>query len=197
MGERGLPLKAHDIRALLAGRKTQHRVEIGVVLFTPEGQKPDAVGLHPFEVGDRLWVREAGNWRGPMKNQIGSGYIGFKFYAADSERGRCEFFDDKNKPSIHMPRWASRLTLTVTDVRVERLQDISREDTIAEGIEGLEDVWTGWHQPYAELWEKINGAGSWAANPWVVAISFSCERRNIDQVKNEPTAKTSINRSDP
>jgi hypothetical protein len=107
-----------------------------------------------------------------------------------------------------MPRWASRLTLTVTDVRVERLQDCSEDDAIAEGIEPVlceplagwrsyEVIHTGPHKgkahphslvpnaeavtSYRELWDSINGPGAWDANPWVTAISFSCEMRNIDQ----------------
>lgn len=87
------------------------------------------------------------------------------------------------KPSIHMPRWASRITLEVLAVRVERLQDISAADALAEGAPewaydpvqgdryparapGLERHW------YMQLWESINGAGSWDANPWVWVVEF-------------------------
>jgi len=97
------------------------------------------------------------------------------------------------KPGIHMPRWASRLTLEVTDVRVERLQDISEADAMAEGIHR---IWPEGHisddgpnhytinldgfnanaptaaEVYRMLWEWINGPDSWTANPWVWAISF-------------------------
>lgn len=88
------------------------------------------------------------------------------------------------RPSIHMPRWASRITLEITDVRVERLQDISREDALAEGIViqpdggyGLSDT-SHYHatdprQSYFSLWEAINGQGSVTANPWVWAVTFS------------------------
>lgn len=92
------------------------------------------------------------------------------------------------RPSIHMPRWTSRITLEITDVRVERLQDISETDVKAEGCSPL--VWDGSAGPadlidwplkskdrpyandYALLWESINGPGSWGINPWVWAISF-------------------------
>ncbi len=83
-------------------------------------------------------------------------------------------------PSIYMPRWASRLSLEIVSVRVERLNDISEADALAEGCdtdrlpdgagEGGE-----WHCPtawYADLWESINGAGSWAQNPWVWVVEF-------------------------
>ncbi|AMV20444.1 hypothetical protein [Planctomyces sp. SH-PL14] len=92
----------------------------------------------------------------------------------------------KKIPSIHMPRWASRLTLEITGIKVERLQDISEEDAIAEGIEPVRQIWklygkreqweaeaTG--QPiksFLSLWESINGDGSWALNPWIWAIDF-------------------------
>lgn len=100
----------------------------------------------------------------------------------------------KPKPGIHMPRWASRITLLVTDVRVERVQDISEEDAIAEGIEDVTRQITPndpslrfWRRyrdgsgvgyvdsaigSYASLWTSINGPGSWNANPWVAALSF-------------------------
>lgn len=106
------------------------------------------------------------------------------------------------RAGMHMPRWASRLTLTVTDVRVERLQDCSRDDAIAEGVaeypcEGPHrgpnaTYWTADRghpehgarttpvAAYRALWETINGEGSWEANPWVIAISFTVEQRNID-----------------
>jgi hypothetical protein len=90
------------------------------------------------------------------------------------------------RPSIHMPRWASRITLEVTDVRVERLQDITEEDAKAEGAEarahGVDDAAAfglRHRVGFADLWESINGAGSWDANPWVWRIAF----KRIDQAK--------------
>ncbi len=91
------------------------------------------------------------------------------------------------KPSIHMPRAASRITLEIVSVRVERLQDVSESDAMAEGIQRYSgplrwvrylDVVTGEamhnsaRDAYAALWEAINGPGSWDANPWVWCISF-------------------------
>ncbi len=85
-------------------------------------------------------------------------------------------------PSIFMPRWASRLTLTVTDVRVQRLQDISEEDAWAEGITayGTTRYEREGRDLYALLWNSINGAGAWNNNPWVVALSFTVRKGNID-----------------
>lgn len=114
-------------------------------------------------------------------------------YAADgwSEQDRADFkaWGFKPRPSIHMPRWASRITLEITGVRVERLQDISEADAKAEGADCLvtdnctdasralldmplmEDG-NPYRNGYALLWESINGDGSWAANPWVWVIEF-------------------------
>jgi hypothetical protein len=86
-------------------------------------------------------------------------------------------------PAIHMPRWASRITLEVTGVRVERLQGISEADAIAEGVEQSPDgKFPNYLSPsgyagnsvssYRTLWESINGPGSWAANPWVWVVEF-------------------------
>ena len=76
------------------------------------------------------------------------------------------------RPSIHMPRWASRITLEITDVRVERLQDISNEDAVAEGIGTPCDMRYAALDAFKPLWESINGHDSWEANPWVWVIEF-------------------------
>lgn len=79
------------------------------------------------------------------------------------------------RPSIHMPRWASRIMLVVSGVRVERLQDISKADCIAEGVENLEDVHAGWHQYFAARWDSIYDARGfgWDKNPWVWVVEFT------------------------
>lgn len=152
----------------------------------------------PYAIGDRLWVRES--WfvdhvdcqDGPYQAPEGMSQQelienGFLHFAATDDPNSWEAERPRWKPSIHMPRWASRLTLTVTDVRVERLQDISEADAKAEGCRaiGSEDcpdpdfrsfVWD-----FNNLWNHINGPEAWDANPWVVAVSFSAEQRNIDQ----------------
>jgi hypothetical protein len=134
--------------------------------------------------GDRLWVREA--WAVPHRyDHLGPRNIpvlGVRtHYAATEERGGLRW-----RPSIHMPRWASRITLEVTAIRVERLQDISEADALAEGVTPkwepgcsgrLMEALGGFSfrpaaSAYAELWEQINGPGAWDANPWVWVIEF-------------------------
>lgn len=149
----------------------------------------------PFEVGDRLWVKET--WRTHRSwddhkpvDIIPASRI---WYEAD-DRDNCDQHG-KVRVSIHMPRWASRLTLTVTDVRVERLQDISEADAIAEGCTPLShpagrsdllwhhiapDQWQAPTRWYRKLWDSINGPGAWDANPWVVAVSFDVREGKID-----------------
>lgn len=153
--------------------------------------------------GDRLWVREtwAAHW---MYNDVPPSAA--RSERCDLQRTDNRWFSADNggpsqhglepdglrgrwRPSIHMPRWASRITLEVTGVRVERLQDISEADAVAEGIERAEDFfgcpcWKCYGEDadavapddpvgsYQSLWESINGAGSWAANPWVWVVEF-------------------------
>lgn len=131
--------------------------------------------------GDRLWVRE--NWttgqhldKTPPRDIPQEQSIG---YPADPDGGP---WLGRIRPSIHMPRWASRLTLTVTDVRVERLQGISRGDAMQEGCphpnmqDGPNPV--DW---FRGVWSDINGPDAWDQNPWVVAYTFTVKKRNIDQ----------------
>lgn len=103
-------------------------------------------------------------------------------------------------PSNQMPRWASRLTLTVTDVRVQRLQDISEEDARAEGILYVPghgeiapaDLYEGYsnfvnsRMGFEVLWNSFHGSDAWASNHWVAALTFTVERRNIDAAVSEP-----------
>jgi hypothetical protein len=149
----------------------------------------------PLQVGDRLWVREAcwicpPGWTDTPVNPMGPRRQEVAYKADDRKGGTAEAARDYNlklTPSIHMPRWASRITLEVTGVKVERLQDISEADCYAEGCEQDDadgtPVWyvrgtnllphpaTG-QKCYRLLWQSINGPGSWDANPWVAAYSF-------------------------
>jgi hypothetical protein len=118
-------------------------------------------------------------------------------YAADADWSTNKTVG-RFRQGMHMPRWASRLTLTVTDVRVERLQAISEADALAEGVvqhrDGYFEV-PGVRHPnkdfgalarvtaremYAALWDVINGSGAWLADPWIVATTFEVALRNID-----------------
>lgn len=200
MKERPILFSAPMVRAILEGRKTQTR---RVVKPQPHSahypQHAEARGAgwvwmahddrptYTFATGDfrcpygqpgeRLWVRET--WA-----KADSSLIDETFYRADGEvDGRQRAFsyvkrEPRWRPSIHMPRWASRIDLEVTGVRVERLQDISEADAIAEGVEpyrlpvhpvreALRHV-----DGFSVLWESINGPGSWDANPWVWVVEF-------------------------
>jgi hypothetical protein len=136
--------------------------------------------------GDRLWVKETWNifhrqWdEYNQQEELGAPFRsipkqmpknGILDYAADWSGG------SGYRPSIHMPRWASRITLEVVSVRVERLQQISVIGATAEGVTyEVSQRPIGPHHPailaYQELWERINGKGSWAANPWVWVVEF-------------------------
>lgn len=145
------------------------------------------------EVGDRLWVRETFCPVYPQDPSYNGGEPIEYDYAATYQHGDRlgDSLGVKKvwKPSIHMPRVASRILLEVTGVRVERLQDISEADAIAEGIENNPRLdpagrchWrvygkpsTGTNVPeasYQSLWEDINDPGSWDTNPWVWVIEF-------------------------
>ena len=187
MTERPILFSAPMVRAILDGNKTQTRrickpaqfFSLSKVVEVPDPQERGQVyngshfGDEDGEVqfacpyggrGDRLWVRESFS---PYEHREGC------WYWAD---GNIAAHDcTKPKPSIHMPRWASRITLEITGVRVERLQDISEADAWAEGCEGYDDDVTGGksgYTEYCELWEKINGKGSWDLNPWVWVVEF-------------------------
>lgn len=125
----------------------------------------------PFGVpGDTLWVRET--WRTSASDERHA------LYAADVSAYER---DEKGpwRPSIHMPRWASRLTLRVTDVRAERVQDLTEEDAVAEGCtstvlaQGVAaDEMETAREQFERLWASVYGADSWSANPWVWVVAF-------------------------
>ena len=135
--------------------------------------------------GDRLWVRET--WAPFIRGDGGRGWVDLVRYRADGAERQVDDHEDLDRisekgyhwrPSIHMPRWASRITLEVVGVRVERLQDISEEDAKAEGPQMDGRYWGDNpgcfdHRPaFQSLWESINGLGSWNANPWVWVVEF-------------------------
>jgi len=191
--ERPIIFSGWEVRAILAGTKTQTRR----IVKWPKWADPerDIVPLrrhlgiadyddgHPRRIyrcpfgapGQRLWGKET--FCEPVPGEIA--------YRADDEREpmrrtRAERLLAKDFPSsrwrsaIHMPRWASRITLEVTEVRVQRVQDISEEDAMAEGCAGDESGLTdhGVKNEFAVLWNNIHGPGAWERNDWVFAVTF-------------------------
>lgn len=127
--------------------------------------------------GDRLWVREA-VWlpRATTDKDLRDGADTWPkcIYSADTDATEIEWMREhrwKQRPSIHCPRWASRITLELTDVRVERLQDISHEDAEQEGVLCNMSQRT-FRDHFRTLWDRINGDGAWLRNPWVWVVSF-------------------------
>lgn len=198
MKERPIIFSAPSVRAILAGRKTMTRrpVKLPEIISEPGDADATSIGWidhhesgpgwhgwmteYPEEgslplrrpygaPGDRLWVRET--W---APKAIDPECTVVAYRATD---------DACNGPwrtSIHMPRWASRITLEITGVRVERLQGISSDDCIAEGVGdpvgtplrygSVTEEWN--RRTFQWLWKSINGPGSWAENPWVWVLSF-------------------------
>lgn len=212
MKERPILFSAPMVRAIDDGRKTQTRRMVKTTIpnwITKYAGRDEDIhtltGSHPIgewfvrcplgTVGDRLWVKET--WRDFPNINNPAGRFPKKpshcFYRADRDGAGGPW-----RPSIFMPRWASRITLEVTGVRLERLQDISEADALAEGIikrmsatDAYEERHFGcstmsWEylfdeagqayesavSAYRALWEKLNGAGSWADNPWVWVYEF-------------------------
>lgn len=218
------------VKALLEGRKQQTRrilkdqpgdLDKPFMMDDGSWHVTDSRGGHMsplavrFAKGDRLWVRESA-WYDP---QVCHGLTGLRcFFEGTDVRHQFsgptmtapfsstdELFKvskmQVRRPGIHMPRWASRLTLTVTDVRVQRLTDCTEEDALAEGVVKARDGYfivpgvdhhnkhfgelsrVTAREMYAALWDVINGSGSWLASPWVVALTFTVERQNIDAAR--------------
>jgi hypothetical protein len=160
----------------------------------------------PYGKGDRLWVRESWCINGFKSTATGPEHCYFaasdEVQAAHDGDGFTVFNKDGSERSpwltpIHMPRWASRLTLTVTDVRVQRLQDITEADARSEGVwrstSGMYHFTehghgAGYHSAvsaFDTLWTTINGPASWPSNPWVVALTFTAAHHNIDAQRAE------------
>lgn len=218
MADRPILFSAPMVCALLAGTKTQTRRAIkkppaldALTVFGPRFLLlPANADLLSHAVGDRLWVREAHYMTDDGDNEVavyaadGADVAAHFDQMTDLERRYpgCDWSKHRRlRPGIHMPRWASRITLTVTEVRVQRLQDISEEDAWAEGCrlgepwdsgQGFFPAeepspdghgWLGWDDArewYSDLWDQINGPGAWESNPWVAAYSFTVRLGNID-----------------
>jgi len=202
MKERPILFSAPMVRALLDGSKTQTRRIVkpqpphadailqhhdGVYLAWDDkaGQVMDVGSWKcPYgQPGDRLWVRESfmpapletpPEVPRPTRWNFAYAAGGQAEIQAPASYNPMLYNYERWSPSIHMPRWASRINLEVTDVRVERLQEISEADAIAEGCKNSLHLTGGRfaNENYAHLWETINGDGSWLANPWVWVIEF-------------------------
>lgn len=211
MNERPILFSGPMVRAILENRKTQTRRVVKLrdpsQTYSVHGDdgwpsSADECGMWhkdrcPYGApGDRLWVREA--WCPQIVN--GSPHHLFKasWPQVDEHGITTPVPTFKWKPSIHMPRWASRITLEITEVRVERLHELSDGDAINEGILSVRSPeWDRQHFPawrsefdaacaanrkppvgpmptraFKALWESINGKGSWGKNPWVWVIGF-------------------------
>lgn len=207
--ERPMIFSGPMTRAILSGRKTQtRRVMKGEWVYDGEtgvGASWEPPACKYGSIGDRLYIKEkwalvmwdedeTDDWTHPIpKTHPG---LGWSVHHAAGSTYETDCLEDRGfrwRPSIHMPRWASRITLEITDVKVELLQDISGDDAMAEGVDQTE-FWTPkelegrpfeekwwddyhfWnHYPqmaYRRLWESIHGSGSWDLNPYIWAISF-------------------------
>ncbi|HAS0926936.1 TPA: hypothetical protein ACPZVC_004488 [Enterobacter hormaechei subsp. xiangfangensis] len=203
MTERGMIFNSEMVRAILDGRKTQTR---RIIKDCTVGRDPISkfiqigkrfIGCYPEDVpelireccpygvpGDRIWVRET--WA-----EAGASAPDLKLYRANYPAHVPTHYENvppaedvRWTPSIHMPRWASRITLEITGVRVEQLKSISEEEARSEGVARLrEGFWKhyqpGWTQhqlsargSFATLWDSIYGSGEWDRNPWVWVIEF-------------------------
>lgn len=200
MRERPIPFTAPMVRALIAGTKTQTRriakpvrhPDLGNI-YTPGALVMEHEPRHVIErccpygrPGDRLWVKEA--WRAPSSyDQLPPRQIpdheGRRFIA-DEVTGPDPGYG-KHRHGMFMPRWASRILLTISQVGLERLQHISGADARAEGCDHddpcdhvrlscaeIRCPGPDYRIGYRNLWERINGPGSWAANPWVWVVKF-------------------------
>lgn len=204
MKERPILFNGPMVSAILEGRKTQTRRIIKPQPYA--GWMPDVGIYHPTIIdregeafpgdpvfgaydevdgrpcpfgqpGDRLWVRETFSESEPC--HLGGRQQPTIWYRADNNRP--DWANRNWKPSIFMPRQLSRITLEINEIRVERLQDISEADALAEGflgyrasdgydIDTFRDVEP--KQEFNNLWESINGVGSWDKNPWVWVVKF-------------------------
>lgn len=187
--ERPILFTAENVRAIRERRKTKTRRVINL----PLKDKDFGCEVHPSELtqpeqiwrlcplgapGDRLWVRETWCYWGAISEPLNTSAIA---YRADADQSGVRW-----RPAIFMPRWASRITLEITDVRVERLQEISEEDAQAEGLEypctlditrngdcPVVDISRPWACGFARLWNSINGKKHpWRSDPWVWVLSF-------------------------
>ena len=211
MADKPILFSGPMVRALLEGRKTQTRRTLKplprrTIFFDPKTSSRDQYQEPRYAVGDRLYVREA--WHAarsldttrprdiPRDADIEHAATA-RNYAEIGLKGKL-------RPGMSLPRWASRITLIVTDVRIQRLQDINREDARAEGMpadhnfEYYEppppqvDSWQGYERAsFFLVWSEINGKRPGCAvkdNPWVAAYTFTVHKQNIDALPTSAAA---------
>lgn len=203
MNTKGIVFSAPMVRALLDGRKTQTRRLLRNPEYygCPTGDCPHEKQAEcdaamstvpkPYAPGDHLYVRE--HWKvdaeydvfAPVELRELPSFDQVVCYLATApEESRRDPVWGKHRQGMHMPRWASRLWLAVADVRVQRLQDISEADSIAEGIDEAAIQHFGHPiKAYAALWDHLHGGESdhgWSANPWIVAVTFDVHEGNVD-----------------
>jgi len=154
------------------------------------------LALLPYQIGDRLWVREAhfayGRWittgeltkTGKPKRRFERDFARAALFDANSDfvwscpEAKYGLY---KRPGMFMHRVDSRLTMTVTDARVQRLKNIKDHDCIAEGIPAVGRCYGEPRDAFANLWNGINGPDAWESNPWVAAYTFITHKQNIDQ----------------
>ncbi len=216
MTDRPILFSGPMVRALIEGRKTQTRRVLKPQPVSclswgdpPAGSYPSKNGWSRlrYAVGDRLWVREA--WRLPdcYDDHTPSGFVaqlveggmpgpnGLVRFEADGRDAWCDAYPDlplgRLRPGMHLPRMLTRLTLTVTEVRMQRLQGISSADAIADGFPPHGNSLTidcdtpDPRNDFRRVWDSVNGPGAWDLNPWVAAYTFTVEPRNIDAMTAE------------
>lgn len=205
MKERPVIFNGEMVRAILDGRKTQTRLVMKVqpessgfgLRFITESlnnrdtgkyfwSQSDAVGINkprskpfpcPFgQVGDQMWVRETWAEAGASAPELQLYRANYPEHVGSEYENVPPASEIRWTPSIHMPRWASRIMLEITAVRVERLNDISEADARAEGVAPSKHIITPpealYRVGFLKLWQSIYGEESWGANPWVWVIEF-------------------------
>lgn len=198
-----------EIRAPGTGKTQTRRIDKCIPISEPQ----------QYDVGDRIWVRETWQTHSWAADCVTTRYaaeassVGFSQQTEqipypEGDKNAFKFVAAKGpdfwRPSIHMPRWASRITLEVTDVRHQPLRDISIADARAEGVEPLQGGYRDYGHAdiafggkgaalfsFISLWDSINGTPrkkdgpdiSWRANPRVVAVTFRPHLCNIDRME--------------
>jgi hypothetical protein len=187
VSSRGIIFSKPMVLALLADIKTQTRRKLKFQPDHPDGLPP--LSACPYgKPSDRLWVREA--WRTLKEyDHLSPGKMPHDAplqYETDGYRTAPDFTPGRFRQGLFMPRWASRMELEITDVQLQRLQDITEQDAAAEGVQVVRNGATendyladeedkdllGAVDLYRAVWESLHGMGSWEDNPWIWVVTF-------------------------